>query len=66
MVLTLFPNYLQITQEVRVRITDIPISDRLRDLRQGHLNCLIKVSGVVTRRTTVFPQLVAASYDCQV
>ena len=62
----MFPNYLQIKQELHVRITDIPLSDRLRDLRQGHLNSLIRVSGVVTRRTTVFPQLKAAAYDCKV
>jgi DNA replication licensing factor MCM2 len=36
---------LQIAQELHVRITDLPISDRLRDLRQGHLNCLVRVSG---------------------
>ena len=29
-----------------------------------HLNCLIRVSGVVTRRTGVFPQLQLIKYDC--
>ena len=48
-----------------MRITDIPISDKLRDLRQGHLNGLIRVSGVVTKRSTVFPQLKAVCYNCQ-
>ena len=62
----MFPNYEAITKSVHVRITDIPLSDKIRDLRQGHLNCLIKVVGVVTRRTTVFPQLIAVCYDCQV
>ena len=33
------------------------MSDNLRDIRQIHLNGLIKVTGVVTRRTGVFPQL---------
>jgi DNA replication licensing factor MCM2 len=41
------------------------LSDRLRDLRQGDLNNLIRVSGVVTRRTSVFPQLKAVAYDCK-
>ncbi len=31
---------------------------------QIHLNALIKVSGVVTRRTGVFPQLSLVKYDC--
>jgi DNA replicative helicase MCM subunit Mcm2 (Cdc46/Mcm family) len=53
----LFPYYESITKEVHVRMTDIPLSDKIRDLRQGHLNSLIRVCGVVTRRTTVFPQV---------
>lgn len=32
--------------------------------RNYHLNCLVKVSGVVTRRTGVFPQLRLVKYDC--
>ncbi len=43
----------------------MPISDRLRDLRQGDLNSLIRVSGVVTKRTGVFPQAKAVAYDCK-
>jgi len=49
---------------MHVRIIDLPISDKLRDLRQGDLNNLVRVSGVVTRRTGVFPQLVSVAYDC--
>src|SRR5689334_703411 len=33
-------------------------------IRQLHLNCFVKVSGVVTRRTSVFPQLKYVKYDC--
>jgi DNA replication licensing factor MCM2 len=55
---------LQIAQDLHVRVTDLPISDRLRDLRQNHLNCLVRVSGVVTRRSAVFPQLKSAVYEC--
>jgi DNA replication licensing factor MCM2 len=43
---------------------NLPLSDRLRDLRQSDLNSLVKVCGVVTRRTGVFPQLLAIAYDC--
>ncbi|KAJ3049917.1 MCM DNA helicase complex subunit [Rhizophlyctis rosea] len=63
-VLTGFPEYSSIKSEVHVRITDLPIVDVLRDLRQSHLNKLIRVSGVVTRRTGVFPQLKYVKYDC--
>jgi hypothetical protein len=31
---------------------------------QGDLNSLIRVSGVVTRRTGVFPQVKSVVYDC--
>ena len=63
-VLDQFPEYHRIKQEVHVRITDLPTLDHLRDLRYNHLNTLIRVSGVVTRRTGVFPQLKLVKYDC--
>ncbi len=59
-----YPDYSRIHSEVHVRITDLPTSLSLRDLREGHLNSLIKVSGVVTRRTGVFPQLKYVKFDC--
>lgn len=62
--LTYFPAYSSIHAEVRVRIVDLPIHDSIRDLRQVHLGCMVKVSGVVTRRTQVFPQLKLVKYDC--
>ncbi|KAG2490802.1 hypothetical protein HYH03_010724 [Edaphochlamys debaryana] len=49
---------------VHVRLAGLPIADSLRDLRNYHLNCLVRVSGVVTRRTGVFPQLRLIKYDC--
>lgn len=59
-----YPNYSQIHQEIHVRITDFPNLLSLRDLREKHLNQLVKVSGVVTRRTGVFPQLKYVKFDC--
>ncbi|KAG0318235.1 MCM DNA helicase complex subunit, partial [Podila horticola] len=52
-----YPDYGRIHSEIHVRITDLPIVSTLRDLRQINLNCLVQVTGVVTRRTGVFPQL---------
>ena len=64
MVLSLFPDYSQVHQDIHVRICDLPIKDSLRELRHLHLNALIKVSGVVTRRTGVFPQLKVMRFTC--
>lgn len=59
-----YPNYSQIHQEIHVRISNFPNHLALRDLREKHLNQLVKVSGVVTRRTGVFPQLKYVKFDC--
>ncbi|OSX68679.1 hypothetical protein BU14_2398s0001, partial [Porphyra umbilicalis] len=63
-VLDQFPAYGAIAAEVFVRIADLPVVDALRDVRHIHLNCFIKVSGVVTRRTGVFPHLRLVKLDC--
>ena len=48
-----------------------PVSAHLPSLGQGagcrqfHLNKMVKVAGVVTRRTGVFPQLQMVKFDCQ-
>lgn len=59
-----YPNYLQIHLEIHVRITNYPNHLNLRDLRENNLNQLVKVTGVVTRRTGVFPQLKYVKFDC--
>lgn len=59
-----YPDYERIHSEIHVRINGLPISYTLRQLRQSQLNCLIRVSGVVTRRTGVFPQLKYIKFDC--
>src|SRR5271170_1748254 len=59
-----YPNYEQIHPEIHVRISDLPVRFTLRQLRQTHLNCLVRVSGVVTRRSGVFPQLKYVKFDC--
>ncbi|KAG2730841.1 hypothetical protein G9P44_005990 [Scheffersomyces stipitis] len=59
-----YPNYSQIHSEIHVRIVGFPKHTNLRDLRENDLNQLIKVGGVVTRRTGVFPQLKYVKFDC--
>jgi len=63
-VLLHYPAYDNIRTEIHVRIFDLPIHYTLRQLRQSHLNCLVRVSGVVTRRSGVFPQLKYVKFDC--
>ncbi|KAK3326450.1 MCM2/3/5 family-domain-containing protein [Apodospora peruviana] len=63
-VLLHYPDYERIHSEIHVRIFDLPVHYTLRQLRQSHLNCLVRVSGVVTRRTGVFPQLKYVKFDC--
>ncbi|XP_024528679.1 DNA replication licensing factor MCM2 isoform X1 [Selaginella moellendorffii] len=63
-VLKLYPNYGKIHERVHVRVTNLPVFDQIRDIRKTHLNCLIRIGGVVTRRSGVFPQLMQVKYDC--
>ncbi|XP_050717244.1 DNA replication licensing factor mcm2-like [Eriocheir sinensis] len=62
--LSMFPQYERITREIHVRITDLPLIEELRSLRQLHLNQLIRTSGVVTSTTSILPQLSVVKYDC--
>lgn len=64
-ILVFFPAYKRIHSEVHVRVSDLPLSSSLRDLRRSNLNNLVRVSGVVTRRTGVFPQLKYVKFDCR-
>lgn len=51
-------------QEIHVRITELPLVEELRSLRQLHLNQLIRTGGVVTASTGVLPQLSVIKYNC--
>jgi len=50
-VVSLFEDYERIKSEIHVRINELPSLDNLRDLKQVHLNTLVRVAGVVTRRS---------------
>jgi DNA replication licensing factor MCM2 len=60
----MFPNYSSVHKHIRVRIAGLPVCDPIRDFRQIHMNVLVRVEGVVTRRSPVYPQLQAIRYDC--
>lgn len=63
--LSVFPEYKLIHPEIFVRVANLPVLDQLRDIRHIHLNTLIKVSGVVTRRSGVFPHLRVVKLNCE-
>ena len=63
-VLQIFEEYDRIRPAIHVRITDFPAVDHLRDLRHNHLNTMVRVTGVVTRRSGVFPQLQLVRFNC--
>ncbi|KAI0232086.1 DNA replication licensing factor mcm2 [Lamellibrachia satsuma] len=63
-VLSMYPRYNQIVTDIHVRISDLPLIEEIRSLRQLHLNQLIRTSGVVTSCTGVLPQLSMIKYDC--
>ncbi|KAL0221584.1 hypothetical protein RCL1_001438 [Eukaryota sp. TZLM3-RCL] len=60
-----FPRYPSaVPHALRVRISDLPIRDLLRNLRTPHLNKLVCIEGVVTRRSTIHPHLSIAVWTC--
>lgn len=61
----IFPTYESIHSEVYFKIREFPLSESLRDLRTTHLNTMIKVQGVITRRYPVYSQLKKIFYICK-
>ncbi|CAI0463746.1 unnamed protein product [Linum tenue] len=61
-VFDLHPKYKNIHQKIYVRVTNLPVYDQIRNIRQIHLNTMIRIGGVVTRRSGVFPQLQQTIY----
>jgi DNA replication licensing factor MCM2 len=59
------PHYRNVQPNVVVRIAEMPLCDPIRDFRQLHMNVLVRVEGVVVRRSPVYPQMVAVRYDCR-
>lgn len=59
-----FEGFESVHDHVYVRIANLPLQESIRDLRHFHVNQLVRVDGVVTRRTGVFPQLDRIMFDC--
>jgi DNA replication licensing factor MCM2 len=63
-VYSLYPHYHKIAKEIHVRISDLPLIEELRSLRQLHLNQLVRTNGVITSSTSILPQLNMIKYNC--
>lgn len=63
-VLSMYPAYGKITNEIFVRVKDLAIKEEIRALRQLHLNQLIRTQGVVNSATSILPQLSLVKFDC--
>lgn len=59
-----YPGYINIQDEVYVKIKDFPLEEKIRDLRTFHINTLIKVKGVITKRYPVYQKLKKLYYIC--
>lgn len=60
-----YPDYYKQFDQVFIRVKNLPVEDVIRDIRVTHLNALIKIKGVVTKRTGVFPELRSMWFACQ-
>uniref|UniRef100_A0A2C9K1B1 DNA replication licensing factor MCM2 n=1 Tax=Biomphalaria glabrata TaxID=6526 RepID=A0A2C9K1B1_BIOGL len=63
-VFSMYPNYERIAKSIHVRISNLPLIEEIRSLRQLHLNQMIRTNGVVTSVTGVLPQLSVIRFDC--
>ena len=59
-----FSNYHLIKPFIHGRICNLPVVEKIRDLRNSHLNKLIRINGVVTRRSGVFSQYSIVKFTC--
>lgn len=63
-VFKLYPQYARIAKEIFVQISELPLLEDIRSLRQLHLNQLVRTHGVITSATSILPQLSIVKYDC--
>eukprot|EP00866_Antonospora_locustae_P001824 jgi/Antlo1/1824/957 len=59
-----FPHYSLIKPRLHVRLVDLPVLESIRNLRNTHLNTLVRVNGIVTRRSCVLSLLSIVKFSC--
>lgn len=64
-VLKLYPEHENVTENYYIKIANFLYNDSLRDLRHKNVGSLIQVQGVVTKRSQVYSQLYEVVYSCR-
>lgn len=59
-----FQNYNLIKSKLHARIIDLPVLESIRNLRNSHLNSLVKINGIVTRRSSLLPLISIVKFSC--
>lgn len=59
-----FPSYFIIKPVIHGRIHNLPVLEDIRGLRNIHLNKLIRINGVVTRRSGIFSLYSIVKFTC--
>lgn len=59
-----FPSYHMIRPMIHGRIVNLPVLENLRDLRNSHLSKLVRVNGIVTRRSGIFSLYSIVKFTC--
>lgn len=62
---SIFPKYSYIHPVLILRLVNIPSYDSIRNLRNTHLGTLVKIQGIITKRSTVRPVVSLVKYTCQ-
>eukprot|EP00158_Paraphelidium_tribonemae_P006376 Partr_v1_DN27794_c1_g1_i1_m67473 putative Transcription factor len=59
-----FQYYDRISTTIHVRISNLPTEEKIRDLRHSHVNKLVRLRGVCTRRSAVLPEMKYVTFAC--
>ena len=60
----MYPGYNEIQEEIQVKIENFPLEEKIRELRIYHLNTMIQIKGVVTRKYPIYQKLKKLHYTC--
>lgn len=59
-----YPGYESIFEETFVKFEMFPLEEKIRDLRTFHINTLVKVTGVITKKYPTYQKLKKLYYIC--
>ena len=61
----LYPLFAQHSPEIHIRLVNSSFFNSVKDLRNQNINSLVKVEGMVTKRTSVYPQVMQLYLRCE-